>query len=254
MRVSSILLLIFSACLVACVHTVDGVKEREVDKEKELASQIRLGMGYLRIGERDTARKIFNKALAIDGNSAEAVSGLGLVYQMDGEPELAEKNFKRSLKMKQEFPQGHNNYGYFLFANKRYEDAYKQFELAASSVEYRRRADALASLGRTALLLERPDKAESSFEHAIMLDPRQTTALIELAELRFQQQDYANSKKRLDQFDSVSKPTARSLWLGIRIERIFDNKDKEASYALALKNLHPYSKEYLSYKKSFAND
>ena len=35
---------------------------------------------------------------------------------------------------------------------------------------------------------------------------------------------------------------------------IFGNKDKEASYALALRNLHPYSQEYLEYKKALQNN
>ena len=74
-------------------------------------------------------------------------------------------------------------------------------------------------------------------------------AAIELAELYFEDRVYPDAKKYLDIFGANSRQSARSLWLGIRLERIFGNKDKEASYALALKNLHPYSKEYLEYKR-----
>ncbi|HEY0894045.1 MAG TPA: type IV pilus biogenesis/stability protein PilW, partial [Cellvibrio sp.] len=41
-----------------------------------------------------------------------------------------------------------------------------------------------------------------------------------------------------------------ALLLGIRLERVFGNKDKEASYLLVLKNRFPYSKEYLEYKQT----
>ncbi len=236
--------------LSACVNTVDGVEKRQIDEGKVLINEINLGMKYLGIRDREGARIHFEKALKIDKKSAEAVNGMALVHQMEGEVELAEASFKHSLTLRSEFPMGNNNYGSFLYGQKRFEDAYQQFSIASSVVGYRGRAGALTNLGRTALKLQRPEKAQASLEQAIMLDPRQSLALIELAELHFDQQDYSSSKKNLDQFGRVSKPTARSLWLGIRIERIFGNKDKEASYALALKNLHPYSKEYLNYKKS----
>jgi type IV pilus assembly protein PilF len=66
--------------------------------------------------------------------------------------------------------------------------------------------------------------------------------------MHFQEREYAQAKLYLDEYSANAKHTPRSLWLGIRLERIFGNKDKEASYALSLKNLHPYSKEYLDYK------
>ena len=103
-------------------------------------------------------------------------------------------------------------------------------------------------VGRSALILGDKARAKGSFEYALNLSPRLASASLELADMYFQQRDYASAKKHLDQFSSSSKHTPRSLWLGIRIERVFENKDKEASYALALKNLHPYSKEYLDYK------
>lgn len=251
MRCQTLLVFVVSLFLLAaCVNTVDGVEKRQIDESKVLVNQINLGMKYLGIGDREGARIHFQKALKIDKKSAEAVNGMALVYQMEGELELAEEAFKRSLTLLNPFPMGNNNYGSFLYGQQRYEDAYQQFSIASSAVGYRNRAGALTNLGRTALKLQRPEKALASFEHAIKLDPRQSLALIELAELQFDQQNYSVSKKNLDQFGRVSNPTPRSLWLGIRIERVFGNKDKEASYALALKNLHPYSKEYLNYKKS----
>jgi type IV pilus assembly protein PilF len=72
--------------------------------------------------------------------------------------------------------------------------------------------------------------------------------MIELALMQFDERDFESSKKNLDRYLEIAAASSKSLWLGIRIERIFGNKDKEASYALALKNLHPYSQEYLEYK------
>ena len=48
----------------------------------------------------------------------------------------------------------------------------------------------------------------------------------------------------------TTKPSARSIWLGIQIARIFDNRDDEASYSLILKNIFPASAEYRKYLQS----
>ena len=78
---------------------------------------------------------------------------------------------------------------------------------------------------------------------------------IELAEIYFDEENYAESKRYLDQYLLFAdRQSPQSLWLGIRIERIFGNKDKEASYALALRNLHPYSNEYLQYQATLDDE
>jgi len=254
MKMSQIISLIFIAmALSGCITTVDGHSERKIDKEKVLSNQIELGMGYLGQKDREAARFHFEKALKVNRNSAEATSGMGLVSQYEGEPELAEKYFKRALKLKKDFAQGYNNYGSFLYGKNRFDEAYNNFSKAAAVVGYRNRSGALTNLGRAALELGRIEKAQASFEHAVKLDPRQSISLIELADMYFDKEDYAEAKKMLDQFEKVARSTPRSLWLGLRIEQIFENRDKAASYALALKNLHPYSKEYLNYKKMNKN-
>ncbi len=98
------------------------------------------------------------------------------------------------------------------------------------------------------------EEAIEAYQHALALSPLQRLAMIELATLKFEDEEYAEAQKYLEQYTKITKPSARSLWLGIRLERIFGNKDQEASYALALKNLFPYSDEYLKYKQSLSNN
>ena len=79
-------------------------------------------------------------------------------------------------------------------------------------------------------------------------------ALLELAELKFDDGDYSRAKHYLDRFSERNRQVPQSLWLGVRIEKIFGNRDKERSYALALKNLFPYSDETLKYQKMVAEN
>jgi type IV pilus assembly protein PilF len=227
-----------------------GKANRHVDKAKSLELHVQLAQGYIEKGNRESARHHLRKAADIDKNSPEAMEALARLYQLEGEPVLAEETFKKAIKRKKNFTLANNNYGVFLFGLKRYEEALVQFELAASDLDYNGRASALVNVGRTALLLGKNERAKAAFEHAAVLDKGIADPHIELADMSFQRQEYADAKKHLDRYQALGQQSARALLLGIRLERIFGNKDKEASYLLVLKNRFPYSKEYLEYKQT----
>lgn len=243
------LLLILSATLLACVTTTSG-NSPPPNPEKAYNAHLNLGLTYLQKDNREASRRHLERALSLKPDSPEAHNGLAMLYQVTGEVELAEKSFVRALKENPEFSQGNVSYGRFLFEQARYQEAYNSFEKATQDVSFDQRALALTYLGQAALKLNRTAKAKALFEQSTNIDNRLAQPLIELAEIYFDEKDYARSKQSLDNFTDIAGRTAKSLWLGIRIERIFGNKDKEASYALALRNLHPYSQEYLEYKKA----
>lgn len=241
--------LILALGLSACVTTTTG--GGEVNEKQALETHLRAGMGYLQHDNRDAARRHFNSALELDDDSAEAWQGIAILHQLNGEVELAEKAFKKALRGDSSISESSTYlaYGRFLYEHERYDDAYSYFEDAARDINYPSRSTALLFVGRTSLKLDKPERAKAAFEHAVNLDKRQADALIELAEIYFSERNYPQAKAYLDRFAKLTRHTPRSLWLGIRIERVFGNKDKEASYALALRNMHPYSKEYLEYKR-----
>ncbi len=247
-RIVAVLLL--SLTVSACVTNVTGKALPTADKEKALASHIQLGLGYLRNKNLDLARHHFEKALAFDSQSAGALNGQALLYQLEGEVALAESFFLKALSSDPSSSRARNNYGNFLYQQKKYSQAYQEFETVTRDLQYNYRAGALFNLGRAAKKIDKVERAEAVFTQVLMLDPRMSLALIELAEIKFAKKEYAESRTLLDRYGKQSKQTARSLWLGIRIEQIFGNQDKLASHALALKNLYPYSKELLEYQNS----
>jgi len=233
--------------LSACVETQD-ISSRVVDRDRAVDDFVSLGMAYLQRGNRDASRRNFEKALDLKPTAKQAHNGMGLLYQINGELALAESSFGRAIRSDSNYSQARVNYGAFMYQQQRYQEAYDQFKLASEDLSYEQRALALTYLGRAALQLGNLERAQSAFEHSLSIDRNQSLAQIELAEINFDRKEYPLAKKYLDQYMSSEKSSARSLWLGIRLERIFGNKDKEASYVLALKNLHPYSNEYLAYK------
>lgn len=233
-----------------CVSSIDqsGAK---VDKQQALEAHVRLGMSYLQKRDRDRALRAFNEAQKLDSRSAEAMQGIALVHQLNGEVDQADEKFKKALKLKPAFERSNieMSYAQFLYDNGRCSDALPFLKKARSDISYPNRTRALYMLG---LCLKNDGDqlaAKGAFDHALNLNSRYAAAAIELSELALEAREYSEAKQYLDiYYANARQRNARSLLLGIRIERIFGNKDKEASYALALKNLHPYSQEYLEYK------
>ena len=232
-----------------CVTTTTS-DNKVIDKDKALESNIKLGLTYVKKGKRDLANRAFQRALSISDKYSEPYMGLALIHEMNAEFDLADQNFNRALRRKAfgERSDVLMAYGKFLHQRERYKEAISQFNLVSKDYSYTRRYLALYYTGLSAGALGDKVRAKASFEYSLNLEDNFPLAAIELAEISFHEKDYVNAKKYLDLYSKGAKQSARSLWLGIRIERIFGNKDKEASYALALKNLHPYSQEYLEYK------
>ncbi len=231
-----------------CVTTTN---QRYVDIDAAYEKRIDLGMKYLEVDKRDNARRQFTQALNMKKNGADAHHGIALVHQANGEVEPAGRAFQRALKLsdKKSLAPISVSYGKYLVDRDRTKDACPYFEKAAADFDYDRRAEALFLAGQCASMTGNTARVKPAYEHALNLQENYSPALIELAEIYFQEAEYARSKRLLDRHMQINQPTSRSLWLGIRLERVFGNRDKESSYALSLKNLHPYSDEYLEYRR-----
>lgn len=245
--------LLLSVLLGGCVTTGMPLRQ-EIDLDKALQTHVQLGLRYLQVGGREAARRHFLEALKLGKRNPQAHHGLALLYQMDGELDVAESHFKKALRYGDDFSMAHTNYGAFLYQQERYKDALEQFKRASEDLTYDRRSYALANYGRTALKLGEVERAEKAYTRALALDANLPQALLELAELKFDAGEYSQAKRYLDRFAKGNRQVPQSLWLGIRIEKVFGNRDKERSYALALKNLYPYSAEALKYKEMIAHD
>ena len=224
--------------------------DKKRDKQEEAAENyVQLGLGYLRRGDRQRSRANLMKALERDETSASAHNGLALIFQLEDENALAEEHFKKAINFEPELTRVRSNYGVFLFRQQRYEDAEQQFLIAAEDINYPRRANVLFNIGQIAKQLKKPDEAQEAWEKAIKLNPDLSGPFLELADVYFKSGDYPKAKRYLERYETLSKPSPRALWLAVRLEHVFGNKNGVASKALALRNMFPYSKETLEYKE-----
>lgn len=217
-------------------------------EQQRLQAYLDLARGYIEKNDYANARRALDGALKVDSSSSEAHVLLAAVYLGTGDKALADKEYKAALRSDPHNSMAQNNYGTFLFAEGRYKDAAKHLKIAADDVGYARRAQAYENLGMTQLKLNQAPDAEQSFLRALMLNRVQPRSAFELADLYFRAGDFPRAKQYFDAYNGMAQPTARSLWLGVRLSRVLGDQDQLASYALALKNLFPDSPEYRLYQ------
>jgi type IV pilus assembly protein PilF len=237
------LLLLVAGCI-----TTETKGPKTGSSQQRVQAYLDLARGYLEKKDFVNARRPLEQALKVDPSSAEAHVLMATLYIADGDKQLAERQYKEALSHEPGNPMAQNNYGTFLFAEGRYKDAEKHLALAAENSAYGRRAQAFENLGLTQLKLNKPADAEQSFLRALMLNTAQPRSAFELADLYFAKGDFTRCKEYFDSFNAMSRPTSRSLWLGIRLSRVLGNDDQQASYAMALKNMYPDSPEYKLYQ------
>ena len=248
-------LLALLTLLGGCVTTEYGGVGSKADPQKALKTSVQLARNYIREGNWEAAKRHLKAALELDDSNAEIYEAMALVFENTGELELAEKNYRKSLRLDPGVSRVHNNFAAFLYSQKRYEDAAEQLETVVGDTLYRNRAQALYNLGRCYIQLDKWDKAEEDFRRSFLLDRRNVLVIYELANVYFHQGDYPKSQRFYDEYRSkVKQQPPQALWLGIRLAHEFRNRDAMSSYALALKNLYPTSKEYLEYLREFGND
>lgn len=240
-------LLLLFAGLTGCVSTgtVDPLKTEE-GRQQARDAYIQLGIGYVQQGTASRAKTPLRKALELDPRSADAHAALALVFQTEMENELADKHYREALASRRD-ARILNNYGSFLFEQKRYAEALERFTQASEDNLYSERARVFQNMGMTALKLNQPEQAEKYFTRALRLDSRQPGALLELALMAYDAKQYVPAKAYYDSYSQLAEQNARSLLLGIRLADIHGDRDRAASLALQLKRLYPGTAEYQQY-------
>ncbi len=122
--VTRLLVLVSILMLSACVTEMEGRKVSNVDEKKALELHIQLASGYVQKKNRESARHHLKKAFEIDKNSTGASAVLARLYELEGEPKLAEEQYRRVLRQDNSFTEARNYFGLFLYRAKRYEEAF----------------------------------------------------------------------------------------------------------------------------------
>lgn len=220
------------------------------DRERIAATNLNLGIEYMKLGEYNLALEKFLRAKEAKSDYAPVYDALGLLYQKLGQVEDAERNFQQAIKLNSNNSITLNNYGQFLCNQGREEEAEKYFLAAAENPLYETPEIPYANIGTCAYMHDQPDRAVEYFKKALTINPVIPAALIQMSEIEYNHGNYDSAHDYLERYLKFSRHTPKSLWLGIRVEQELGNKNKVSGYALLLRNQYPESNEAKSLDES----
>lgn len=246
--------LVATLALGGCVTETTGGFNVEVSEQRAFQDYLALARGYLEQGDLANSKRHLNNAAAIDRNNADLHGIWGLVYAREGEVDLADESFRRSLRADRGNSQTRNNYAAFLYANGRFEDAYRELQEVVNDTAYPSRAQAFENLGLAALRTGRQPEAEAAFTRAIQLNGNLIRSLHELVAINLARQNisqadaYYRNYLTIAQFYSLEH-SARALWLGIQLGLASGDEAAMETYAQQLETRFRASPEYQLYRE-----
>jgi type IV pilus assembly protein PilF len=189
------------------------------------------------------ARLKLEKALKLQPDRPEAHEAIAILFARVGETAKAERHYKETLKLKPDYARGHNNYGQFLCAQGLYEEAEKEFLLAANNPFYSVPGLPLTNAGLCAKRIPDLAKAEQFFRRALDRDAGFAPALLQMGNISYSKENYMRARGYMQRFQEVSAHTPESLWLTIRTEYALKDHQAWGNYAVVLRNNFPDSDE-----------
>lgn len=232
-RVPMLTVLIGSLWLAGCVSS-NALSPQASPAAADAYTQ--LGVAYLERDNLPRALNALDRALDIAPRHAEALQGLALVYQRQGESALANEYFQKAVNAEPDFTRGRNNYAAFLFGQGKLNDACEQLEIASEDAQYTNRAQLFTNLGQCYLALDEFNKARARLERAQSIDPRNSRGYLMLAELEYSQGNYAQAWSPLQTYLQLAEPNQAALEMAFDIAQKRGEHDAAADYQRLLGN------------------
>lgn len=159
---------------------------------------MRLGLEYLKQGDRVKAKKKLLSALAQAPASADAQAAMAYYYEQTADTEQARTHYLKALDLSKHSGAQLNNYGTFLCGKGQYKESIEYFLKAVKDNTYLHTAGAYENAGLCALAIPDYQKAEDYFKAAITQDPGRKVSLYELVKLQNQQGKSAEALNQLE--------------------------------------------------------
>lgn len=88
------------------------------------------GIAHHQMGDLDTARKLYEKAIKLKKDYAEAINNLGAVWYAKKNYRRATSQYQKAIKLAPLSASMHSNLGTAYFARKKYDDAAQAYQIA----------------------------------------------------------------------------------------------------------------------------
>ena len=231
---------VVAVMLAACTSSAERQREKE-NATRGAQAYTELGVEYFRQGDYEQSRVKLEKALALDPDYPPAHGTIALLYERVGETKLAEKHYKKALRLSPDSAREQNNYGQFLCFQERYQEANKEFMKAAMSPFYASPQVPLTNAGLCAKRIPDIEQAEQYFRKALQVNQKFAPALLQMAIIKFEAGQFLSARAYLERFQQVTEHNPESLWLAVRTEFALKDSASSGRYAILLRKNFPKS-------------
>ncbi|MDO6459815.1 type IV pilus biogenesis/stability protein PilW [Granulosicoccaceae sp. 1_MG-2023] len=233
-------LLLTLLALQACVSTP---KEGE-SRQKAAQYNAQLGLNYMnRQGDLEQARIKLERALEQDDSNPLAHAAYAQLQARVGNPQRAERHFKKAIDLEPLNAANNNAYGVFLCSRNRVDEAIEQFETAVDNRYYKTPEQALDNAGICLLEAGRMAGAEAYLARAVKANPRYSPTLLNLTELNLKAGRLTLADAYYNRYEKVGKTSPRSLLLGYRVRNAQGDVAGARSLSNTLLSRFPQSEE-----------
>lgn len=238
---SGLLIVMLSACVSVPVGPTQDEKASKIN--------VQLGIGYYHQNNLELANEKLLKALAQDPKSSQAHYAYAVLQNRFLDKEKTEFHFRKAIELDPKNSEALSNFGAYLCNDGKFEESEKLFLQAVDNPLYKSPEVAYTNAAVCLLKQEPPPmkRIKTYLQRALAVKNNFTPALINIAEITFEEKNYELTTLYLDRFHLVNPPTARSLWLDIRNELAKGNNQRVVDLAEKLKQDFPESTQYQSW-------
>jgi tetratricopeptide (TPR) repeat protein len=213
---------------------LESLKKILFDKLKDAENLFYLGNGFYHKKNVGQAEDCYRKSIEIKPNLAEAHNNLGnLLKELKRYPE-GEKEVKEALRIKPNLAEAYNNLGVLLYDLKRYVEAEKEYKEALRiNPDF---ANVHNNLGVLLSELKRYPEAEKEFKEALRLNPDDANAHNNLGNLLKELKRYEEAEKEYKEALRINPDYANAHYnLGNLLSELKRYKEAEKEYKKALR-------------------
>jgi type IV pilus assembly protein PilF len=225
-----LILLALSLVLSACASQRPQDPYNESKSRKAAESNTALGLEYMNRGQYEVALGKLKKAVKEEPDYAPAHTVMAVLYERIGETQLAGKHYKKAYEADPKDGDVNNNYGIYLCKNGSDKQALEHFRTALDDPFYVSPSIALTNAGSCALASGDMAAANDYLREALKTEPDLPDALMNMAELQFQQENYLSARAFIQRYEASAKHSAETLLLAYRIELASGSRSSANKY------------------------